>query len=153
MIVVSDTTAITSLLQVGQIKLMQQLFDEVLIPPSVYSELLAFHEELPVFVRVSSSVNTAEVENPESRLDQGEVEAIALAREMHADFLVIDERHGRQIADRLGLRCIGLVGVLLMAKNAGYIAELKKLLDQLEQVAGFYLSQHIKEKALAAAGE
>lgn len=70
-----------------------------------------------------------------------------------ADFLIIDERSGRQVAEQLGVRCVGLVGVLLMAKSAGYISNLKIVLDRLEKVAGFYLSQNVKAKALAAAGE
>ena len=153
MIVVSDTTALTSLLQVGQIQLLKALYSEVLIPPAVHSELLAYHDVLPDFVRVSAPVCTADLKELEVRLDKGEVEAIALARELKADFLIIDERDGRQTADRLGIRCIGLVGVLLMAKNAGHISVLENVLDQLEQVAGFYLSRNVKAEALAVAGE
>lgn len=55
-------------------------------------------------------------------LDPGETEAIALAVEIGADLLLIDERKGRREAKLLGLRTTGLLGVLLEAKKAGLLS-------------------------------
>ena len=89
----------------------------------------------------------------QEQLDQGEIEAIALARELHARYLIIDELIGRRIAENLGINCIGLVGVLILAREAGLVSSLKAMLEQLEQVAGFYLNESIKAKALFSVGE
>jgi len=57
MIVVSDTSAITSLVQIGREQILKFLFDRVLIPPAVRDELMAFHKILPEFIEVSSAQN------------------------------------------------------------------------------------------------
>jgi len=56
-----------------------------------------------------------------STLDPGEAEAIALALELSADLILLDERDGRSAAERAGLRVTGVLGVLLRAKNNGQI--------------------------------
>jgi uncharacterized protein len=49
----------------------------------------------------------------ERGLDAGEAHAIALALELQADDLLIDERLGRQEAVRVGISIIGILGILL----------------------------------------
>lgn len=153
MIIVSDTTAITSLLQINEIEVLRKLFGEVLIPPAVHQELLAYHQDLPDFIRISSAVQLDVTGFDSSQLDEGEIEAIALAKKLNATYLIIDELIGRRIAENMGIHCIGLVGVLILAKNSGFLASLKDTLNQLEQVAGFYLHASIKAKVLLGAGE
>ena len=86
-------------------------------------------------------------------LDDGEAEAIVLAIELKADFLLLDERKGRAIATRLGLRPIGLLGVLVEAKHKRLITDLRSVLDDLIRKAGFWISQELYEHALKIAGE
>jgi predicted nucleic acid-binding protein len=86
-------------------------------------------------------------------LDQGEAEAIILAKESSAEFLLMDETLGRNIAGARGLPVIGLVGVFLLAKKRALIQEVRPWIEQVEQEAGFYLSEAVKAKAYAAAGE
>jgi hypothetical protein len=62
-----------------------------------------------------------------SSLDPGEPEAIAL--ELNADLILMDERRGRFMARRLGLEVIGVLGVLVRAKRKGHLDELKPVLD------------------------
>ena len=66
-------------------------------------------------------------------LDPGEAEAIVLAKELKAEFLIIDERKGRRIAAEHGLRITGLLGVLVRGKQKGYITKLTPILDKLVQ--------------------
>ena len=89
MIVVSDTTSITSLLQIGQCELLFRLYGEVLIPQAVHRELLPAHPVLPDFLHVEAARNRAEVQRLQSELDLGEAEAIVLAKQMTADLLLI----------------------------------------------------------------
>jgi uncharacterized protein len=153
MLVVSDTSPITSLLQVGQGDLLSTLFGRVLIPPAVKDELLRFHPSLPGYLQVVAIQDKPAAEELSHDLDRGEAEAIVLAEECHAEYLLIDERLGRSIAEARGLRIVGLLGVLLMAKKSGRIPSVKQLISLLESRAGFFVSDSVKQIVLAAAGE
>lgn len=153
MIVVSDTSALTSLLQVNRADILEHLYGVVLIPPAVETELRAFHAMLPDFIKVASVQNQEEVAKFLTELHSGEAQAIALAKERAADLLLIDETVGRRIAIREGLHVIGLLGVLVHAKQAGVLQSVRHLTSELEQVAGFRVAAEIKELVFARAGE
>lgn len=84
-------------------------------------------------------------------LDSGEAEAIALAQQQTA-VLLIDERHGRAVAQDLGLSVIGTGGVLVKAKE-------KRLLDRVDAAierlaaSGYRLSPELRRQLLESAGE
>jgi hypothetical protein len=86
-------------------------------------------------------------------LDLGEAEAIILADNLHADWLLIDEALGRNIAKLHGLHIVGLLGVLLLAKQKGFITEVKPLPDDLINKARFRVSDELYQKILHSAGE
>jgi len=153
MIVVSDTSAITALLQVGRVELLQKLYGEVLIPEAVRDELIQTHPSLPLFLRCEHVQNRAEVERFFAELDLGEAEAIALAKERKADALLMDEAEGRRVALREGVAFIGLLGVLVQAKQMGHVASVRGLTAELEKVADFRLSAVVKKIAFEKAGE
>jgi hypothetical protein len=85
-------------------------------------------------------------------LDRGEAEALALAAELKADLLLIDESKGRAIAARLGFVHIGLLGMLVQAKQRGLIVAVKPILDDLIARAGFW-SAELYQRVLQAASE
>lgn len=86
-------------------------------------------------------------------LDAGEAEAIACAVQSRADWLLIDERRGRSIAEKLGVRVIGTLGILIAAKRGGQLAEVKPALNELRERAGFWMSNDLMQRALLAASE
>ena len=86
-------------------------------------------------------------------LDSGEAAALSLAVEIHADAVLIDERRGYEVAVQLGLRTIGILGVLLRAKSAGLLPAVKPVLDALRRDAGFWLSEPLRKQVLKVAGE
>lgn len=153
MLVVSDTSPLTALLQIKQAGLLSTLFGRVLIPPAVKDELLRFHSSLPDYLAVTAILDRQIVETLSRELDQGEAEAIVLAEESHAEYLLIDEKHGRAVAEARGLRVVGLLGVLLMAKTAGHIPSVGMFISELESQAGFFVSDAVKRIVLTAAGE
>lgn len=153
MIVVSDTSALTSLLQIGQVELLASVYSEVFIPEAVRDELLKEHPAIPSLVHCRRVAHQDEVRRLLQELDAGEAEAIVLAKELKADDLLMDETLGRRIAMREGLHVIGLMGVLLEAKGQGLIASVSKLTEELELKARFRVSTPVKEIIFRAAGE
>lgn len=94
-----------------------------------------------------------EVQRLLAELDFGEAEAIVLAKELHADELLMDESSGRRVAMREGVPVIGLLGVLLEAKGRGLIGSVGILIERLEREAGFYVASRVKDIILREAGE
>jgi predicted nucleic acid-binding protein len=78
---------------------------------------------------------------------------LPLAVEIHADAVLIDERRGYEIAVQLGLRTIGILGILLRARSAGFLPAIKPVLDALQRDAGFWLSESLRKQVLQAASE
>jgi uncharacterized protein len=153
MLVVSDTSPVTALLQVGEGELLRVLFGRVLVPPAVRDELLRFHPSLPDYVETREIHDRQSADELGKDLDRGEAEAIVLAAECHADYVLMDEKRGRSVAEARGHKVVGLLGVLLMGKKAGKVALLRPILAELESKAGFFVSEAVKQIVLTAAGE
>ena len=153
MSVVSDTTAITTLLKAGQTQLLQDLYQRVLVPQAVWDELTVFHQQLPDFINLHR-VHDASLRLPGTELlGRGEAEAILLAQELNAQLLLTDDRKARLAAQRLHIPCLGLVGMIVYAKRLGRIASVHALLTLLETKGGLYLSEAVTEEALRLANE
>ena len=125
MIVVSDTTPIISLIKTGQLEILRKLFGAVYIPDAVYQELTenkTYAEEARI-VQESGFLFREEVDNKKSvmilrnftGLDTGESEAIILADEKQSDVLLMDERKGREVAKKMGIKIAGTMGILAQA--------------------------------------
>jgi uncharacterized protein len=160
MIVVSDTSPLTYLIQVGEVLLLKKLFDEVVIPPAVYDELniVALHQatlkELleQEWLNVQTPANEFLQRIHPFRLDKGETEALALALALKADYIIIDERSGSEAANQLQIPATGLIGVLIAAKKQGMIPAVKPLLDKIIQ-QGFFITKHFYQKVLLQVNE
>ena len=110
MIVISDTSAVTNLAAIEHLQLLPQLYEQITIPEAVYRELTNINSPAPGTIEVQSvdwlevkqvtQVNVVKQLQNNARLDSGESEAIALALELSADLLLIDERRGRAEANR-----------------------------------------------------
>jgi predicted nucleic acid-binding protein len=127
MVVVADTSPINYLVLIEQIDLLTRLYTRILIPPAVLAELKHPLAPKPVRDWACDTPKWLEVLSPKdsltlARLDLGETEAIALATEMHAEVLLIDEQAGRQEAVRRGLRVVGTLSVLDEADQAGLVS-------------------------------
>jgi len=153
MIVVSDTSPITSLLQIDRAELLTRIYSEVLIPPAVRHELVVFHPVRPAFIRTVPIVNPSECEKLLELMDAGEAEAIVLAKELGAEELLMDDAAGRRLAQKQGLNVIGLLGVILESKGRGFVPSVRDLMDELESRAGFYVSEPVRNLILREAGE
>jgi predicted nucleic acid-binding protein len=88
-----------------------------------------------------------------SSIDVGEAEAIRLAEEMNAEYLLIDDAAGRRMARLKNIPIIGLLGVLSEAKDAGLIPLLRPVYEKLADDLGFHASRHVIEAILEEHGE
>jgi predicted nucleic acid-binding protein len=152
-IVISDTSPITSLLQIGRASLLRDLFESVVIPEAVRAELMRTHDSLPDFVRTEQVQNGDRVIELAASLDLGEAQAIVLAEELHADLLLMDETQGRRLAMRRGIKVIGLLAVLVQAKQKGLVAGVTPIIGELRGAAGFYVAEDVVASVLRQAGE
>ena len=153
MIVVSDATPITTLLKAGEAELLQKLFGSVIIPRAVADELLAFHEQIPPFVAVQDVTQPGQILPGIEKLGAGETQAIQLAKEADAEILITDDRKARAVAMSLGLKCTGLLGLLVHAKQRNLLSSVRAMIDLLEKKGGLYLSEAVKAEAARLAGE
>ena len=86
-------------------------------------------------------------------LDAGESEAITLAVELGADFLLLDEKLGRAAAQRAGLTVIGILGVASAAKRKGLLESVATVIRELREQASFWISAELEARVLRDAGE
>jgi predicted nucleic acid-binding protein len=161
MIVVSNTSPLTNLAAIGQFDLLRRLYTQVAIAQGVWEELNAGGIRWPGCVEVSQAswVEWHLVKNRDlvavlrRDLDRGEAETIALALQLDADLVLLDEKEGRHAAQRLGLQVVGVVGTLLEAKTKGAIPSVGIHLEALRQEAGFYVGPLLYQHALTLANE
>jgi predicted nucleic acid-binding protein len=160
-IVVSNTSPISNLAMVGQLTILQEIYSKIIIPTAVYNELtdegagdvVATAVQTSIWIETQPVANLTLVTSLQSKVNEGEAEAIALAIELKADELLIDERLGRREATRLGVPITGVLGVLLIAKQRGLIAAVKPVMDELIAQAVFRVSSQLYADILQAAGE
>ncbi len=136
-VVVSDTSPLHYLILCGAETILPRLFRQVVIPPTVFRELQQPNTPPPVREWASSlptwiSVQTPKTINLALDVDAGELEAICLAQEIHADAVLMDDRAGRNAAIHCGLAVVGTIGLLEQAAARGLI-ELPQAIGRLRQ--------------------
>lgn len=159
--VVSNTSPLIALAEIGLLHLVPNLYGTITLPGAVFDEITVAGAGAPGAdeIRNARFVATVRLEDtPLLRaliieLDAGEAEAIACAVQSRADWLLIDERRGRSIAERLGMRVIGTLGILIAAKRGGQLVEIKPALNELRDRAGFWMSNDLMQRVLLTANE
>lgn len=152
MIVVSDTTPLNYLILIEQVEILRFLYHEVVIPPAVLNEMQArgtpasvidWTRNKPDWIIVK---RVAPTEFLAEAIEEGEAEAIALAEQLHADLILLDDRRAREIAVGCGLCVIGTLGILVEAARH----QLINLYDVVEDLkkTNFRISRELLEAAL-----
>ena len=150
-LVVADTGPICYLVLIEGADVLSRLYDRVVLPKSVFAELTHPHAPAAVKAWVSSLPGWVEVRSAShvdlgSILGPGEAEAIALALELKADSLLLDEAEGRDEALRLGLPVAGTVGVLEKAAERELV-NLPEMFARLSRTS-FHISRELLAQAL-----
>jgi uncharacterized protein len=153
MIVVADASPLIAVARVGRLDLLRSVFGQLLVPDAVWREVVEVGSEKAgtadvaraAWIERRAVADTSLVNLLKHDLGAGEAEAIVLAREAAADFVLMDERLGRSAARSLGLKVVGLVGVLIEARERGLITDADELVNQLHQKAGFWISADLRK--------
>ena len=155
--VVSNSTPLIALSRIGRFHLLRELFGEVSVPTAVYDEVVSAGSGRAGEAEVENAqwIITHEVKNKDLvaflriSLDAGEAEAIALAKQISADLVLLDDNDGRNIAGLVGINLTGTIGILLRYYQ-GHRIDFKEALDEL-LAHGFRLSKIEYQKILAQA--
>lgn len=159
-IVVADASPVIALARIEQLELLPRIFSRAILPLSVYRETQRRPELSDAqSIRVGRQrglfhVHEASIQviaGLARELGDGEAEAISLAVQIHCG-VFMDEKAGRAAAKVLGLKTIGTLGVLSLARSKGFVTELKPLITRLQQ-SGYYLANNLVERVLRAQGE
>jgi len=163
MLVVSDTSPLSNLAIIGRLGLLQEQFVEVLMTPAVAQELDAL-DSTSAKALLHDAIRTGWLKEhplPESApwpdslrgLDEGETEAIRLVMSIGADGVLMDEKEGRRCAASLGIRTIGVLGILIAARQAGVLPSLRNEIEALRREAGFFIDPALELRVLTMVGE
>ena len=158
MLVVSNTSPILNLAIIDRLSLIREQFTTITIPKGVLEELRV-GENLPgskiildaldaKWLQVEEVQDSAMLLILKRELDAGEAEAIALALETRAQWVLLDESEARRIAKALGLKVTGVLGILLRACRQKRVPSLRSEMERLREKAGFYISDPLFEDLL-----
>lgn len=148
--VVSNSSAIIALDRIGQLDLLSELFAQLIVPPAVVREVAPI--QLPDWVTEQRLAQPVGPHVLRAALGDGESEAISLAVELQARWIILDDRAARRLAQSLGLPVIGTLGLLLAAKRRGLLAAVRPSLDALVRY-GFHVASELYGRVLYDAGE
>ena len=160
---VSNTSPIFNLGCIERLDLLPEQFGDIWIPEAVAAELRDVPDDAvrrkieqakaSGWLKSRPASNAALVSLLTADVHLGEAEAIALALEMKADYVLIDERDGRRLARQLGLHLTGVLGVLLRAKTMGRLRSVKAEIEALRTKAHFFIAADLERAVLSRAGE
>ena len=157
MLIIADTSALVALAACDALALLDDLFQEVRVPLAVFRECTVRGKSaagrLEDYLRGKvMDVDLKDFVIAVAGLGEGELEAMALYKRLHADRLLVDDQRARKVARLNDIEVVGSLGILLRAKEAGLLSAVRPLLDAIE-AAGVHYSEQLVNEALRQAGE
>jgi hypothetical protein len=157
--IVCNTSPIQYLYQLDLLHILPALVERLIVPQAVVEEL-SIGRTAGVNLPDLTALNWADIRSPVSHpalpliadLGPGETQVLMLALELKDAIVVLDDGLGRWVAETLGIRLTGTLGLLLDAKRAGLIPAVVPLLDQLQSLR-FRIAPHTRAAVLKLAGE
>jgi predicted nucleic acid-binding protein len=148
-IVIADTSCFILLDKIGEISILNLVFDQIHTTPVIAEE---FGKPLPPWIIITRPFNDNYQQLLELEVDKGEASAIALSLELENALLIIDDCKARKISEKLGLPYTGTFGVIIRAKQSGKIPSIKPILDKIRQT-NFRFDEVVFSQILFEAGE
>ena len=147
--IITDTSCFILLEKIEALPILNQLFHNVVTTLEIAKE---FGRPLPEWVKIYTVKDSSLQDQFLENVDLGEASAIALAFETPSSLLIIDDLKGRKLAQNLNLTFTGTLGILISAKNAGIIPNLRPLFEKLKST-DFRVSEVLLNKILDQVGE
>jgi uncharacterized protein len=158
--IICNATPLINFAAINRLDILQTTLGPIIIPQAVYNEttVIGFPGSDPIPKAVTSGwlqvrKVSAVGNNIALELDDGEREAIALALEMKTQQILLDEQEARQVAQKLGLRVMGTLGILLLAKHKQIVPKVQPLLDDMIDTAQYWVKDTLYQDVLRQAGE
>ena len=141
-LIIADSGSIFSLAIIDKLEILNLLFDSIRIPIAVWEEI-TLNKTTEQYQKIHSffldkTQKITSFNELSFLMDYGESESVILYKELRADFLLIDDKKARKIAENLGLNCIGTLGLLSVAREKKIILKLKPLFEDLLKKKRFY---------------
>ena len=152
--IIGDSSALVALATMDRLDLLEKIFDTIYVPQAVYDEVTISYKPQSIKLQefLTDKVVKVELDISKMGLGQGELEAIALYKDKKADFLLIDDRRAKSFAKLNGLNVIGSLGVMILAKDGGYIDSIREDLEKLK-VSSLFISSNLIDRILHEVGE
>jgi len=147
--IIVDTSCLIILSKIKELYLLKLWYEEILITDVVAKE---FNEPLPDWITVCSIKFNEKEFLFEKRLDKGEASVIILALERSNSTIIIDDFKGRALANELGIKVTGTIGIIISAKNKKLIPSIKPILEKIKET-NFYISKELENEAVELAEE
>ena len=141
-LIISDTACLILFDKIGKLNVLKDLFQTVTITSKIAEE---FKKETPNWIIIQDPKNTSNFNAFLEILDPGEASAIALSKEIDDCLLILDDLKARQLADELNLKYTGSIGILILAKRKGLIADIDVVITKI-QATNFRISNVIINK-------
>lgn len=148
-IIISDTSCLILLYKIDELSLLNHFGMLVVITPTIQKE---FGKELPEWIRVKAPKDNHYQKILQMDLDEGESSAIALSLEFENSILIIDDLKARKIAEMLNLKFSGTFGLILKAKQLGFLKSVKPILVKIKST-NFRFSEELYNLILEESGE
>lgn len=157
MLIVADSSALVALATCDALDILSALYDDVKVPQAVFDEVTISGKPQARILTEFLTERVAPVDTTQfvfmaGGLGKGEIEAMLLYKIMAADYLLIDDRRARAIAESNDIRCIGALGILLLAKHRNLISQITPFVTILRN-SPIHYSTNLLEKTLKLAGE
>ncbi len=152
--IIGDSSALITLAIVEKLDLLEKLFGKLYVPYAVYNEVTKIDKPYSTILGdfLENKVKKVYLKIEKLGMGSGELEAITLYRELNADLLLIDDNRGKKFAILNGIKVIGSLGVLIKAKEKGYIKEVKPLINLIEK-SEIYISEKLINQVLTICDE
>jgi predicted nucleic acid-binding protein len=136
---------------------IETLFSEIFMTEAVLEEIMVKAYNREDEKKLIETIRTEKVRDPfavktlQTGLGKGESECIVLAKEIDADFVILDDKNARKIAEFLGLKVIGTLGILVLAHKKGILRNLKSVIDEMRE-KNFWIDNKLYKRILEETG-